>query len=413
MAEKEKKKSARVDLKGLDNRAIAQVLNDKYGANTMVIAQEAMGLVMRFFSTGSYELDFACGGGFPRNRIIEVNGSFSALKSTLTLFTAKNFLASEPDGLFVVVDMERSFDPNYASSLGLDPERFMICCPDSGEQAIDLIADLLSVDRETFILLDSIAAMVPTSEVEASADQQTMGVQARLINKLMRVATARLKRSMYDSSAAGATIVCINQLREKIGVMFGDPTTTPGGKGKDFAYSMIVRLRSPASCAIKEKITKNGITREVRMGQTVTFNVLKNKCGASQFSEGEFDFWIRDNPKGKAYTFNNGEALFRWAASYNVIHQRKGGQYFYGSKLLGKSSANILKTIAKLKIEREIYEGVLQAIAEEEASKNNRSSPKVEVDDVEVDEGEEESEPEVPQTHKVKVPFKLVFKNKK
>jgi recombination protein RecA len=322
-----KERAAGLDISGMTMEEVVEALNKKYGANTIICADDAKGAEIKFVSTGSYALDLALGGGFPENRIIEIRGPFSSFKSTISLFTVKNFLKKYPEGRAIYIDLEKSFDRIYAKRLGIDLKRVYLVNNDSGEQAVNVLDDLMQLSVPTLVVLDSIAALIPTAEIEGDFEQQHMGLQARLVNKMMRIATARLKRDMYDEDSPSMTVICLNQLRMKIGVMFGNPETSPGGEGKNFFYSTIVRLSSTPSNLIAKEEERNGVKHSVKYGQTVTFKVQKNKCGGPQHEEGEFTFFYKDYEGNTPNTFNNAEALFHYGAFHNVI--TFNGRYQY------------------------------------------------------------------------------------
>ena len=390
MAEKKKPSVGRMELKSLPLQAIVEKMNAHYGANTLVMASKAKGLVKRFVSTGVNVLDYALGGGLIENRIIEIRGAYSTLKSTIVQVGMAKYLRKYKEGIGVYVDVEKTFDPFYAESLGVDTDRVLLVNPDSGEQAADVAIDLMDVGRPTYMGIDSIAAMTPTAELDASMDQQSMGLHPRLINKLMRCATARIKRNLYDSSAPTTTVVCLNQIREKIGVSFGSPETSPGGRGKEFAYSVIIRLYSSAGDALKEDITLNGIKRKIRFGQNVKFRVEKNKASGSQYEEGEFLYYIKPYKGHKVFSFNNAEASFDYGVYYGIIEARpvkvkdKGSsktklktKYFYGDisyfdvpsfvKALEKDSSAL----------RGLHREIVEAIVQEDVLVKGSEVPKV------------------------------------
>lgn len=313
------------------NDAIEQ-LNKDFGAGTIIKASAALGTVVNFFRTGCDSLDLALGGGIPENRIIEIRGPFSSFKSTISLMAIKGFLEKYEDGLVFYIDLEKSFDPMYAKALGLDLNRIYLVNPDSGEQSADLLNKLLTLDKHILIILDSIAAMTPAAEVDTSTEQASIGVQARLVNRAMRVATARLKRGLYDAQQKTTTLIALNQLREKVGVMFGNPETTPGGKGKDFYYSVIIRMNATAGDSIREERTINKIKRSVRLAQLVTFKILKNKCGGPQYEEGEFTFYTKEHAGYQPFEIDNDLALFRLGAFHNIITYKDGKGFCYNGQ---------------------------------------------------------------------------------
>jgi hypothetical protein len=225
------------------------------------------------------------------------------------------------------------------------------------------------------LVLDSVAALVPKEEIESSVEKQFMGLHARLINKMVRVLTARMKQSLYTEDRGSVTLLAINQLREKIGVMFGDPETTPGGKGKDFFYSVILRVASSPSDRLMTKVTKHGIEREVRYGQNVKFRFIKNKTSSSQFEAGEFHYYTRPNGNYEAFSFNNDEVLFRYGVYYGIIKIKnipKKGKvkathaYEYGTMLYKKDKDFREALCSRPKTQRKIFAEILIAMEKEE-----------------------------------------------
>lgn len=209
------------DYSGLSATELVVALNKKYGSNTLVLASEATGIEINHIATGSHALDFALGGGFPQNRIIEIRGPFSSFKSTISLCSTRNFQRKYPDGFGVYIDVEKTFGTKYAAKLGVDLDRLILVNPDSGEQGVNVINDVMKWEVPLWIVIDSVAALVPSAELDAQMEQQLMGQHARLIARMMRVVTSRMKRNLYSAEAPSTTVLALNQLRQKIGVMFG------------------------------------------------------------------------------------------------------------------------------------------------------------------------------------------------
>lgn len=314
----------RLALSGLKAQAIVEQFNKRYGVNTLIRASKAVGLKIRFIATGVAAVDFGLGGGIPKNRISEIRGPYSAGKSTLAYTSMAEFQREDPNNLCAMIDLERAYDPAYAGFRGVDNDRVLLVSADSGEQAVDVINDLTGVSVNLFIVGDSLAALTPSAEIEGSMDDQFMGLQARLVNRAMRVATARMKASMYDDRAASTTVLWLNQLREKIGVMFGNPETTPGGKGKDFAYSMRMRISAPPSKRIVKDVEKNGVTRKIHYGSVHEVTIDKNKCTASQFDEATFESYRRPYKHYGAGEFDNDSAIYRMARFYGILAEKNG-----------------------------------------------------------------------------------------
>lgn len=353
------KKSPRLNLYDIPFDEALKLLNKRYGANTVVVASQAAAAnIVSRIPTGIYALDFALGGGWPEGRIIEIHGPFSSFKSTSSLAGIAAFQKKHEDGYGVYIDLERTFDTIHAAKVGVDLDRLLVVNPDSGEQAVNSLNDIITMNAPLFVVLDSLAALVPTAEIQANIDQNQMGVQARLVNRMMRILTARMKRDLYDTSAKMVTILVLNQLRQKLGVMFGNPETTPGGMGKDFFYSIVVRMAARHGKAITSEVTRNTVKREVQFGQLVSFKVAKNKCGGPQHQTGEFIFYERDWKGNSAYTFNNDAALFEYGAFCGIIEfiPKKGFSYD------GVVGGNEKKFLAALKKKPSVRGGLRRAI---------------------------------------------------
>lgn len=331
-----------------DMASIIAELNKQYGANTLVIASDVvkLGVDIIHIRTGCVALDLALGGGLPRNRITEIRGPFSSFKSTLSLTAVAAFQQQYPDGWAVYIDLERSFDPRYAQRLGVDLRRLVIVNPETGEQSVDVLNKLMTASLDMFVIIDSIAAMVPSAELEADVDKTQIALHARLVNRAMRIINARLKRALYDNSAPATTVVALNQLRSKAGVVFGNPETTPGGMGKDFFFSNIIRLQSSPSNADKKEQTVNGVKKMVNIRQVVTFNILKNKTGGPQHEQGEFVYNYQASDGCAAGSFSNAESLFQYGVFFNVIKVNAKGCYAY-DRLAFKRESDFVNALRK------------------------------------------------------------------
>jgi recombination protein RecA len=223
-------------------------------------------------STGSLGLDIALGiGGIPRGRVIEIYGPESSGKTTLSMHCIAE--AQKKGGIAAFIDAEHAFDKTYAEKLGIDTENLLISQPDNGEQALEITENLIRSGAIDIIVIDSVAALVPKSEIEGEMGDSKMGLQARLMSQAMRKLTATIGRT-------GCCCIFINQLREKIGVMFGNPETTTGGNALKFYASVRLDIRR-SGAAIKDK--DNNI-----MGNPTKVKVVKNKL-APPFRIAMFD----------------------------------------------------------------------------------------------------------------------------
>ncbi len=286
--------------------------------------------------TNALSLDIATGvGGVPRGRIVEIYGPESGGKTTLTL----NIVAriQSQGGVAAFIDAEHALDPQYAQKIGVKVDELLISQPDSGEQALQIAEMLVRSNAVDLIIVDSVAALVPKAEIEGDMGQAQMGLQARLMSQAMRKLTAIISKSK-------SCIIFINQLREKIGVMFGNPETTPGGKALKFFASMRLDIRRIASL-------KKG---DAVVGNRVRVKVVKNKV-AAPFRQAEFDILFEEGISRSANVLELG-------VQYQVI-EKSGTWLSYGDHKLGQgkdAARAFLKENPKLleEIEKKILEKV-------------------------------------------------------
>jgi recombination protein RecA len=250
--------------------ALAQIERQFGKGSIMKLGADSPAMDIEATSTGSLGLDIALGiGGLPQGRIIEIYGPESSGKTTLTLHVVAE--AQKKGGVCAFVDAEHALDPQYAKKLGVDLNELLISQPDTGEQALEIVDTLVRSGAVSLIVVDSVAALVPKSEIEGDMGDMQMGSQARLMSQAMRKLTASIGRS-------NCMVIFINQIRMKIGVMFGSPETTTGGNALKFYAS--VRLDIRRIGAIKE--------RDEVVGNSTRVKVVKNKV-APPFKEVEFD----------------------------------------------------------------------------------------------------------------------------
>ncbi|MCX5760794.1 MAG: recombinase RecA [Gemmatimonadetes bacterium] len=278
----------------------------KMGADRAVVRVEAI-------PTGAINLDAAIGvGGIPRGRITEIYGPESSGKTTLCLHVIAN--AQRLGGTAAFIDAEHALDTEYAKKLGVDVDKLLISQPDTGEQALEICEILVRSGAVEIIVIDSVAALVPKAEIEGEMGESHMGLQARLMSQALRKLTVAIARSK-------TSVVFINQLREKIGVMFGNPETTTGGKALKFYASLRLDIRRVGPVKEKEDI----------IGSHVRVKVVKNKV-APPFKQAEFDIMYAEG-------ISHVSLLVDIGAESGII-EKSGAWYSYNNQRIGQGREN-------------------------------------------------------------------------
>ena len=284
----------------------------RLGANNIIAPVEAI-------STGALSIDYALGiGGVPRGRVIEIFGPESSGKTTLALQIIAE--AQKKGGTAAFIDAEHALDAAYAKKLGVDLDNLLVSQPDNGEQALEIVEVIIRSNSVDVVVVDSVAALVPRAEIEGEMGDAQMGLQARLMSQALRKLTGAVSKSK-------ASLIFINQLREKIGVMFGNPETTTGGRALKFYSSVRVDIRRIGAIKDGEDV----------VGNRTRIKIVKNKM-APPFREAEFDIMYGEGVSREG-------DLIDIAVEHKII-EKSGAWFAYGGERLGQGRENV-KTYLK------------------------------------------------------------------
>jgi len=319
-------------------RAIAQI-EKQFGQGSIMRLGGETKVDVPVISTGSLSLDIALGiGGVPRGRVIEVYGPEASGKTTLTLHIIAN--AQKKGGIAAFIDAEHALDPDYAGRLGVDLENLIVNQPDTGEQALNIAEMLVRSNAVDVIVIDSVAAMVPKAEIQGDIGDVHIGLQARMMSQALRKLTGVISKSM-------TCVIFINQIREKIGVMFGNPEVTTGGRALKFYSSVRIEVRRLSNIKDGEEIT----------GTRVRAKIAKNKV-AAPFKKAEFDIMYN-------HGISRSSDILDLGVENNII--AKSGTWFsYGDIKLGQGRENAKMVINENpELSEEIEQKILEKIAPE------------------------------------------------
>jgi len=336
-------------------RALASALSQiekQFGKGAVMRMGDKTDEAIDVVSTGSLGLDIALGvGGLPRGRVVEIYGPESSGKTTLTLQVIAN--CQRNGGTAAFVDAEHALDPSYAEKLGVNVDDLLVSQPDTGEQALEIADMLVRSNAVDVVVVDSVAALTPKAEIEGEMGDSHVGLQARLMSQALRKLTANIKKS-------GTLVIFINQIRMKIGVMFGNPETTTGGNALKFYASVRLDIRRIGSVKRGEEV----------IGSETRVKVVKNKV-APPFRQAEFEILYGEGSS------REGE-LIELGVAHNLI-EKSGAWYSYGGDRIGQGKDNVRQY---LKEHPEVAEAIDAQLRVKLLAKNGASPlPAVEVEE--------------------------------
>ncbi|MFA5330328.1 MAG: recombinase RecA [Prolixibacteraceae bacterium] len=334
MANEEKNNQNKEKLKAL--QLTMDKIEKSYGKGSIMKLGDRVVEEVPSISSGSIGLDIAMGvGGYPKGRIIEIYGPESSGKTTLAIHAIAE--AQKAGGIAAIIDAEHAFDPGYATKLGVDINELLISQPDNGEQALEIADNLIRSGAVDIIVIDSVAALTPKAEIEGEMGDSKMGLQARLMSQALRKLTANINKTK-------TCVIFINQLREKIGVMFGNPETTTGGNALKFYASVRLDIRRIGQI-------KDG---EEAQGNHTRVKVVKNKV-APPFKKAEFDIMYGEGISKTGEIIDLGVEL-------NII--KKSGSWFsYGETKLGQGRESVKSVVRdNPELAQELEGKILEAV---------------------------------------------------
>lgn len=326
----------KTDNKKIDaiKNALAQI-EKNFGQGTIMKLGDCGNIKVETFPSGSISLDRALGGGIPRGRVVEIYGPESSGKTTLALHAIAE--VQKLGGTAAFIDAEHALDPAYAKKIGVNTEELLISQPDNGEQALEIVETLTRSGGIDLIVIDSVAALTPKAEIEGMMGDSHMGLQARLMSQALRKLTSIISKT-------GTTVIFLNQLRMKIGIMFGNPETTTGGNALKFYASVRMDIRAI------DKITASANEGKEFTGRRVRVKVIKNKI-APPFKQAEFDIMFNEGISKEG-------DLLDTAIEKNLIN-KSGAFYTYKTNKIGQGRENAKQY---LKEHEKMYEEIEKSL---------------------------------------------------
>lgn len=314
-------------------------IEKQFGKGSIMKLGEGFAQKVETIPTGSLSLDIALGGGLPKGRVVEIYGPESSGKTTLTLHAIAEI--QKAGGTAAFIDAEHALDPSYAKRIGVDVDNLLLSQPDNGEQALEITETLVRSNAVDIIVVDSVAALVPRAEIEGDMGDSLPGLQARLMSQALRKLTGVINRSK-------ATVVFINQIRMKIGVMFGNPETTTGGNALKFYASVRMDIRRIGQIKQAESV----------IGNRTRVKVVKNKI-APPFREAEFDIMYNEG-------ISKSGDILDLAVAHNIV-EKSGAWFAYNDAKIGQGREAAKKYLQQNpKVMEEIAKKVREAAAPKE-----------------------------------------------
>ncbi len=310
-----------------DLNSLMESLQSRFGEGSIMTLGSQLHTKVETVPSGSFSLDIALGGGIPKGRIIEIYGPESSGKTTLALHTVAE--VQKRGGKAAFIDAEHALDPEYAAKIGVKVKDLIISQPDNGEEALNILESVVRSGIINIVVVDSVAALTPRAEIEGEMGASHIGLQARLLSQALRKLTA-------IAAKTGTIIIFINQLRMKIGIMFGNPETTPGGMALKFYASVRIDVRRIAQIKKGDEVT----------GNRTKAKVVKNKV-APPFRIAEFDIMYGEGISYEADVLNT-------ATKYGVV-KKSGASYSFGDEKLGVGFDNVRE---KLKTDKKTLDAI-------------------------------------------------------